>query len=163
MASSCRFAFAVHVLAVLALKREEGGGVCSDVLAGSVNTNPVIIRRLLSRLREAGLVTTQKGSCGGSALAAAPERISLNAVYRAVEPGAAFGQHPQEPNKGCPVGAGIEQVLDEVFASAEAALEAALARRSLADVLTAMAAVEATAAKAKPRPRTRRTVSRRAA
>ena len=139
MATSCRFAFAVHVLAVLALKRESGG-VCSDLLAGSVNTNPVIIRRLLTRLRHAGLITTQKGSSGGATLVAAPEKIPLDAIYRAVETGVPFSQHPHAPNKRCPVGAGIERVLDEVFASAQSALEAALARRTLADVLAAMAA-----------------------
>ncbi|KAB2645092.1 MAG: Rrf2 family transcriptional regulator [Verrucomicrobia bacterium] len=142
MASSCRFAFAVHVLAVLALKRESGG-VCSDLLAGSVNTNPVIIRRLLTRLRHAGLITTQKGSCGGATLVAAPEDIRLDVIYRAVETGVPFSQHPQQPNKRCPVGAGIERVLDEVFASAQSALESALARRTLADVLADMAAEKA--------------------
>ncbi len=139
MASSCRFAFAVHVLAVLALKRESGG-VCSELLAGSVNTNPVIIRRLLTRLRHAGLVTTQKGSSGGATLCGPPEKIALDIVYRAIEPGASFSQHPHQPNQRCPVGAGIERVLDEVFASAQTALENALARRTLADVLAAMAA-----------------------
>lgn len=138
MASSCRFAFAVHVLAVLALKRETGG-VCSDLLAGSVNTNPVVIRRLLTRLRHAGLVTTQKGSCGGATLCCPPEKISLETIYHAVEPREAFGHHPHQPNQRCPVGAGIERVLDEVFASAQAALEFALAGRTLADVLASMA------------------------
>lgn len=156
MASSCRFAFAVHVLAVLALKRE-GGGVCSDALAGSVNTNPVVIRRLLSRLRHAGLVTTQKGSCGGATLCASPEKIPLDVIYRAVEPVASFSQHPHQPNQCCPVGAGIERVLDEVFSSAQTALECALARRTLADVLAEMAADS-------PPPRkSRRAVSRKAA
>lgn len=137
MASSCRFAFAVHVLAVLALKREKGG-VCSDLLAGSVNTNPVIIRRLLTRLKSAGLVSIQKGSCGGASLVAAPGQITLDVIYHAVESGASFSQHPHQPNKRCPVGAGIERVLDEVFATAQSALEATLARRTLADVLAAM-------------------------
>lgn len=139
MAASCRFAFAVHVLAVLALQRAVGGGACSDRLAHSVNTNPVVIRRLLSQLRKAGLVTTQKGSTGGAALGCPPERISLDAVYRAIEPMPSFGTHRQPPNQRCPVGAGIERVLDEVFSSAQAALESELARRSLADVLQAMA------------------------
>lgn len=156
MASSCRFAFAVHVLAVLALKRESGG-VCSDLLARSVNTNPVVIRRLLTRLRHAGLVTIQKGSCGGATLCGQPEKIPLDTIYRAIEPRAAFGHHPHEPNQRCPVGAGIERVLDEVFASAQAALESALAARTLADVLAAMDR------EAHPTPRSRRAVSRKAA
>ena len=86
---------------MLASKRE-GGGVCSDALAGSVNTNPVVIRRLLSQLRKAGLVTTQKGSCGGATLCASPEEISLDAVYRAVEPMASFAPHPQQAESALP-------------------------------------------------------------
>lgn len=138
MAVSCRFAFAVHVLAVLAHERA-AGGVCSERIAGSVNTNPVVIRRLLSQLRRAGLVKTQKGSSGGAALTGAPEDISLVDIYRAVEPAAAFGTHRQKPNPRCPVGAGIERVLDEVFSSAQNALECELARRTLREVLDAMA------------------------
>jgi len=137
MAASCRFAFAVHVLAVLALRRATGGA-CSDTLAGSVNTNPVVIRRLLSQLRKAGLVKTHKGACGGSALADAPGKITLDTVYRAIEPEPAYGPHRKKPNQRCPVGAGIERVLDEVFTSAQAALETELAHRTLDDVLHAM-------------------------
>jgi Rrf2 family protein len=136
MAASCRFAFAVHVLAVLAYKHN--GGACSDLIASSVNTNPVVIRRLLSQLRKAGLVTTQKGACGGAALALPPESIPLDAVYRAVESGASFSPHTQEPNPRCPVGAGIVRVLDDVFASAQSALESELSRRTLADVIASM-------------------------
>jgi len=137
MAASCRFAFAIHVLAVLAYRQDQGSA-CSDVLAGSVNTNPVVIRRLLSQLRKAGLVTTRKGTHGGAALGLAPEAITLDAVYRAVEPQAFCGPDRPQPNLRCPVGAGIARVMDEVFASAQAALEAALERRTLRDVLSAM-------------------------
>ena len=147
MATSCRFAFAVHVLAMLALQRA-AGGACSDKLAKSVNTNPVVIRRLLSRLRKAGLVTTRKGSTGGATLCGKPEAIPLDAVYRAVELAPSFGTHRQKPNQRCPVGAGIERVLDEVFSSAQTALESELARRSLGDVLQAMADAAPQAGKA---------------
>jgi DNA-binding IscR family transcriptional regulator len=146
MAASCRFAFAIHVLAVLAYrdngggddKRGKSGGACSDTLAGSVNTNPVVIRRLLSQLRNAGLVETHKGMRGGAVLGLAPEAITLDAVYRAVERRPSFAAERPLPDQGCPVGAGITRVLDEVFASAQAALEAALKRCTLGDVLTAM-------------------------
>ena len=133
MAASCRFAFAVHILTVLALKRD--GSVTSETLAGSVNTNPVVIRRLMTELRRAGLVTTHMGAGGGAALTRAPEEITLNEVYRAVETGVSFSLHPQQPNQRCPVGRKIEVVLDAVFASAQQALESALASRTLAEVL----------------------------
>jgi Rrf2 family protein len=140
MAASCRFAFAVHILAVLARQRKEG--VTSEALARSVNTNAVVIRRILADLRRAGLVTTHKGAKGGAWLAADPDQISLDSVYRAVLCGSSFSLHPHQPNQRCPVGRKIEEVLEGVFASAEAALERALAGRTLAEVLEDVAARE---------------------
>lgn len=136
MAASCRFAFAVHILAVLALKR--GGGVTSEALAGSVNTNPVVIRRVLSTLRRAGFVCCAKGAGGGATLCRPPEEIPLDVIYRTVEPAASFSAHPHEPNQRCRVGRQIALVLDEVFSSARQALEAALAQRTLADIVSRM-------------------------
>lgn len=133
MAASCRFAFAVHILTVLALKRD--GSVTSETLAGSVNTNPVVIRRILADLRRGGLVATHMGSSGGAALTRPPNQIPLDEVYRAVEKGVSFSLHPQQPNQRCPVGRKIEEVLGSVFGSAQEALESALAARTLADVL----------------------------
>ena len=136
MAANCRFAFAVHILSVLALKKDEG--VTSDVLAGSVNTNPVVIRRIVSALQQAGLVTTAKGARGGVRLVGAPGKISLGAVYRAIEGPPSFAGHRQKPNPKCPVGKRIGLVLDEVFASAQAALEAELSARTLAEIIETM-------------------------
>ncbi|MEA3211992.1 MAG: hypothetical protein QOE70_5049 [Chthoniobacter sp.] len=133
MASSCRFAFAIHILAVLALKRE--GGVTSDCLAASVNTNPVVIRRVVSTLRRAGLVCCAQGAGGGATLCRAPESIGLDEVYRAVEPLTAFSGHPHQPDLRCPVGRQIKVVLEEIHASAHQAFAAALAERTLAEVV----------------------------
>jgi Rrf2 family protein len=148
MAATCRFAFAVHILTVLAFKDREVGN--SDALADSVNTNAVVIRRILSELRRAGLVKTQKGAGGGATLSRPPKEITLDAVYRAVECGPAFSHHPQHPDQRCPVGRKIEQVLEEVFSSVETALQAALARRTLADVLETVIEEPATVETAAP-------------
>ncbi|MBV9496028.1 MAG: Rrf2 family transcriptional regulator, partial [Acidobacteria bacterium] len=48
MTQSSRFATAVHILTLLAGENEEP--LTSDYIAGSVNTNPVVIRRLLGIL-----------------------------------------------------------------------------------------------------------------
>lgn len=136
MAANCRFAFAVHLLSVLAC--HPGDGVTSSQIARSVNTNPVVIRRLLISLRRAGFICTKKGARSGSHLCCAPEAISLDAIYRAVETASSFSLHPQTPNRRCPVGRRIEEVLGEVFASAQSALETELSRRTLADLLENM-------------------------
>ena len=137
MAASCRFAFAIHILAVLA--RLGAQGATSQALAGSVNTNPVVIRRILSRLKRAGLITTQKGAGAGSRLNRAPGEILLSEIYRAIDPAPAFGKHPQTPDQGCCVGREIQHALSEIFQTAQQALEDELARRTLADVVEEVA------------------------
>jgi Rrf2 family protein len=136
---------AVHVLAVLAYK--EGDRVTSAFLAGSVNTNPVIIRRLLLWLQRARLVDTCKGAGAGSRLNRSPGRINLAEVYRAVEEAEAFARPARTPNTACPVGHCIRKELERVFASAQKAMERDLEKTSLADVIDTVKASVACAGK----------------
>src|ERR1051325_2789471 len=145
MRTSCRFAMAVHVLAVLAYK--EGDPVTSALLAGSVNTNPVIIRRLLLSLQRARLVETRKGAGSGSRLSRSPGRINLAEIYRAVEDVEPFATPSRKPNAACPVGYCIRKTLDKVFASAQNALERDLEKTSLSSVIGAVKASAACAQK----------------
>jgi Rrf2 family protein len=133
MRTSCRFAMAVHVLAVLAYK--DGDRVTSELLARSVNTNPVVIRRLLLALQEARLVETRKGAGFGSRLSRSAARIDLGEVFRAVEQEEAFCLPPKKPNQACPVGHCIQAALEQVFSSALKAMRQDLARTTLADVV----------------------------
>src|SRR3954451_541088 len=133
MRTSCRFAMAVHVLAVLAYK--EGDRITSGFLAGSVNTNPVVIRRLLLALQRAGLVETRKGAGSGSRLSRSPGRINLAEVFQAVEADEPFAMPRSKPDPACPIGHCIQATLDKVFASAEKALQAELARTTLGHIL----------------------------
>lgn len=135
---SSRFAFSVHILAALARWTEEP--LTSEFLAGSIGTNPVVVRRLLGKLRQAGLVEVVSGPKGGARLALPPERIDLGSVYRAVESGEVLGLHRQPPNQACPVGRGIGEVLCALFGEAERAMEQTLAGSTLADVKAALAA-----------------------
>lgn len=133
MKGSCRFAMALHVLTVLAYK--EGDRVNSSLLAASVNTNAVVIRRLLLALKGAKLVETCKGAGAGSRLSRSPKGITLAQVYRAVADTAPFNSPSRKPNSGCPVGACMRAVLENVFASAEQALEEDLEKRTIADLV----------------------------
>ena len=72
---SSRVAVAVHVLAYLAWKRHEAA--TSERIAASVNTNPVVVRRIVGALRNAGMVTVQPGVGGGAQLARTPRDITL--------------------------------------------------------------------------------------
>ncbi len=133
MPQNCRFAFAVHVLAVLA---EQGEAACSSPwLARTVNTNPVVIRRLLADLARAGLIRTERGPRGGARLRLAPSRIFLSNVLHATEGTTLFGRHPRRPLSSCLVGCRIETVLETIHQQARQAVERELETISLADVL----------------------------
>ncbi|KVE36662.1 Rrf2 family transcriptional regulator [Burkholderia sp. TSV86] len=132
MNTSSRFAFAVHVLALLSL--QEGVPLSSDMIAGSVNTNPALIRRLLSMLAAAGLTTSQLGAGGGALLAREPSAITLLDIYRAVDEARLFALHREMPNPACLVGRHIQELLTHYIDDAQRAMEASLATRTLTDV-----------------------------
>ncbi len=131
--TSSRFAVAVHILALL----QEGGGtpVTSEFVAGSVNTNPAVVRRILSMLAEAGLTTSRLGAGGGALLARPASDITLLDVFQAVEDCEIFAMHHGEPSRQCPVGRNIQTVLEEATGAAQRALHAELADRTVAGVL----------------------------
>lgn len=133
MRTSCRFAMAVHVLSVLAYKGDQC--VSSSLLAQSVNTNPVVIRRLLLALQRAGLIETRKGVGSGSRLSYPPARINLADVYRAVEAEQGFVMPPKKPNVRCPVGSCIQETLSQIFSSAEKAVLKDLGKTTLGSIL----------------------------
>ncbi|WP_257305216.1 Rrf2 family transcriptional regulator [Geothrix campi] len=131
--SNTRYTVAIHVLTLLAYAGPEA--LTSEYIAGSVNTNPVVIRRILAGLREAGLVRSQGGPGGGWQLLRAPEAVSLLEVLRAVDTEASFPLHATPPNPACPVGRSIQALLAGHFHTAQAAMERELARVSLRDLL----------------------------
>ena len=133
MASNSQFAVAVHILAMLA--KGADGRLKSGYIAESVNTNAVVIRRLLCSLQEANLVESQKGATGGTRLAKRAEQINLNDIYEAVLTGEVFSLHRQKPSQDCPVGKSIESLLCNLQKDIDNVIEEKLARYTLADVL----------------------------
>jgi Rrf2 family protein len=133
MSTSSRFAVAVHILTLMAWSEDEP--LKSEQVAESVNTNPVVIRRMLCELSEANLVVSQPGSLGGSRLSRKPGEVTLLDVYRAVECPGVFAMHRQPASRDCPVGMNIESVLGSVFGETNSAVEQVLAKISIRDVL----------------------------
>src|ERR1041384_6040048 len=133
MSTNSRFAVAVHVLSLMAWAGEEP--LKSEQVAESVNTNPVVIRRMLLDLAQAGLVVSQTGSLGGSRLATDPAKTTLLDVYQALECGGVFSLHRQPPSRDCPVGVNIETVLGEVLLEVDSAVERVLQNITINDVV----------------------------
>ncbi|MCA0434148.1 MAG: Rrf2 family transcriptional regulator [Proteobacteria bacterium] len=144
MLSSSRFVVAVHALSVLVCQRGKAP-VCSNAIAASVHTNPVVIRRLMTELEAAGLVTSTAGRSGGFSLARAAESITLADVYTAVEDETVFRMHKIDPNADCPVAAQLGKALSPSLRAAESAMTRSLGLTSLADVSQAIHREEAAA------------------
>ena len=131
-----KFTIGVHVITAIDYFKEMDR-VNSEFLAGSIGVNPVIVRSVISQLREAGLLQTQRGSSGAE-LAKKLDEITLYDVYKAVgsvnEEEGLFHFHEQ-PNPNCPVGRNIHQVLGHRLTEAEKAMEDKLRSTTLADIV----------------------------
>jgi Rrf2 family protein len=135
MKISSRFTVAVHILSLI--KIDSDTSCTSEWIAGSVNTNPVVIRRILGMLKKAGLVGVKAGA-GGAYLLKDLKDITLLDVYRAVEvveEGELFQMH-EHPNPQCPVGRNIQTVLDWILKRAQSAMEQVLAEITMEEVVT---------------------------
>ena len=134
MKISSRFAVAVHILSLLAVSPTSHN--TSEWIAGSVNTNPVIIRKVLGKLKKAGLVNVRSGT-GGAYLIKELKDITLFEIYQGVEvvkEDNLFHLHEQ-PNPKCPVGANIQSVLQLVLISAQSAMEEVLMKVTMAQLV----------------------------
>ena len=133
MAANSQFAIAIHVLTILAKSGDER--VKSDYIAGSVNTNPVVIRRLLSNLQESNLVISQVGASGGTCLAKHPKDINLSEVYNALPCGEVFALHSKEANQNCPVGRNMAAFLCSLQKEIDKSIDEKLSQYTLRDVI----------------------------
>lgn len=128
--NNTRFATAVHVLTMLA--DNEGDWLASDWIAGSININPVMVRKELAVLQEAGLVVSRKGKEGGSALGRPSAEISLADVYAAVKSNEVLGKKHQHTNPKCPIGKQINTELASVFSETDELVAGYLGQLTLA-------------------------------
>jgi Rrf2 family protein len=136
VSANSRLTIAAHALTWIGLYQRQGHEVAtSEQIATSVNTNPVVIRRLLGELRNAGLVTSRRGAGAGWMLVRPLGSVTLLDVYEAVEPSPLFAMHPSTPDQGCVVGFGIRPAMESVYADIEGKVRAELARTTLEDVL----------------------------
>ena len=106
----------------------------SEQLAGFINTNPVVVRRTIVGLREAGIVVSERGPGGGWRLGRAPGEISIADVCAALgESLLPFSTEPESP--GCAVEEAVMAALEDFRREAELLLAARLSKVTLADMV----------------------------
>ena len=136
MQISSRLTIAVHILDCIDTFKDSYK-LTSDFLAGSVNVNPVIIRRILQQLKASGIVNVARGS-GGAEIAKPLDEITLLDIYNAVEcvdNGKLFHFH-ENPNPNCPVGRNIHNALDEKLERVQKAMEEEMKSITLAEIIS---------------------------
>ena len=134
MQISSRFTVALHIFTCVEMFKDDHK-VTSDFLAGSINTNPVIIRKILTQLKNAGLITIARGT-GGITVNRPLSEITFYDVYQAIEPvenGSLFHFH-DSPNPECPVGRNIHALLDGKLKAIQGAMEDEMKTYSLEDL-----------------------------
>ncbi len=133
MSKDRRFSTAIHILTVLAFGAPDL--VSSQSISLGLRTNPALVRRVLTKLSESGLVVSTKGPGGGSCLAKPADEISLRDVYMAVREGPIFGSFDKDPYSGCKVSRNIGGVLTNVYSELEETLMAGMDEVTIARIL----------------------------
>lgn len=134
MQISSRFTVALHIFTCVEVFKDDYK-VTSDFLAGSINTNPVIIRKILTQLKTAGLIEVARGT-GGITITKPLNEITFYDVYEAIEPienGDLFHFH-ENPNPECPVGRNIHALLDQKLQAIQGAMEDEMKRYNVEDL-----------------------------
>jgi DNA-binding IscR family transcriptional regulator len=141
MADSQRFHVAVHMLMILAAEKP---GVpvrpmTSAEMAKSVNANPVVLRRVISSLAQAGILDTRPGAHGGVWLSRQAKEISLDCIRQAVAGGPVVCSRANV-NNDCPVAVAALGVIDGVSKRIDGAVRASLSQLNLSDLVGQMKA-----------------------
>lgn len=131
MKRNSRLSLALHTLAHMA--DDPGRMQTSAEIATHVGTNPVVVRRVLGRLREAGLMISEKGHAGGWRLARAPQDISLGDVYLALDERLLAAVDLPEPTD-CAVEHALHKRVALVLDEAEQALVQRLSETTLSTI-----------------------------
>jgi Rrf2 family protein len=126
-----RFSISLHILTLLDSFPDEL--VSSEFLAGSININPVLVRKEISNLKKHGLVASKEGKSGGFMLGKPSKQIRLSEIYKAVRQSPILGQTRNTPNPKCMVGKQIDKHLNNLFDEAEEALIKKLDKTTLSE------------------------------
>ena len=129
---SSNISVSVHIHCLVALEQPP---VTSEKIAASIGTNPALVRRLMSRLKEAGILKAST-KLGATGLGAEPDEITLLDIFNAVEQNKKLFDIHVGSNPDCPVGVCIEDTLEGVYNGVYQNLETQLKNIKLSELMT---------------------------
>jgi len=129
MKRDSRLSGVLHVLLHMA---EHDAPTTSEVLARAMQTNPVVVRRTMAGLRDAGLVRSEKGHGGGWRLACDLSAVTVADVYESLGRPSLFAIGHRDADPECLVEQAVNAALDGALQAAEALLLERLATVTLA-------------------------------
>jgi len=133
MAVNSRLASAIHIMSFIAHAGDDG--TASEAIAKSLQTNPVVVRKILKLLEREGLVVLRQGRHGGVTLRHPPSRITLGQIYKAVESeNGGFAMRSRVHDR-CAVACAMKRRLGPIFNAANDAVEQAFSKTSLAELV----------------------------
>ena len=133
MTTNSRMASALHIMSFVAYAGDEG--TTSEAIAKSLKTNPVVVRKILRLLDREGVVALRQGRQGGVGLRHPASRITLDQIYKAVESESGVFAMRRQVHEGCMVACAMKRRLGPIFNAANNAVEQALSKTSLAELV----------------------------
>ncbi|CAD0007969.1 RrF2 family transcriptional regulator [Flavobacterium chungangense] len=110
---SGKFAISVHILTLLT--KFPNDYLSSEFIAGSMNLNPVLVRKEIANLKAHHIVESKEGKNGGTKLSKAASNITLKEIFEMTFENIGLGYAKNQPNPDCPVGKKINQNLDALY------------------------------------------------
>ena len=133
MAGNSRLATAIHIAGMLSFADKMP--MTSEMIAQSVGTNPVFVRRIIGLLVAGNIVKVKMGTGGGATLARRPQEITIADIYQALDEGAVFDVPQFDETHHCAIGKIVRPILSLVLIDAEKSLLESLSKTTLAEVI----------------------------
>jgi len=131
---SGKFAITIHILTLLT--KFPNDYLSSEFIAGSINLNPVLVRKEIANLKANRIVESKEGKNGGTKLSKTASNITLKEIFEITFENIGLGYAKNQPNPDCPVGKKINQNLDALYAEMNQKVCAQLKGISLEDFST---------------------------
>ncbi|HQC07549.1 MAG TPA: Rrf2 family transcriptional regulator [Kaistella chaponensis] len=131
--NNTRFATNIHIMTLLAKEPEKF--LTSEWIAGSININPVIVRKELIILKKFGLIESRQGKDGGARILKNAVEISITEIYEVVRNSEILGKKNLNPNPKCTVGKDINKNLNVLFSETENVVQQFLMNKKLSDFM----------------------------